>query len=65
MANLHELLPFPNRVYTADARDLFEGTGIDLDVIAPVVDGKFISGFVRAEKPKASQVACCSATCCS
>ncbi|MEK9142920.1 MAG: arsenite methyltransferase [Nitrospirota bacterium] len=54
------------RVYTAaDARDLFEGTGIDLDAIAPVVDGKFISGFVRAVKPETSQAACCSATCCS
>jgi SAM-dependent methyltransferase len=56
----------PTRVYTAaDARDLFEGIGIDLDAIAPVVDGKFISGFVRATKPKASSVACCSTTCCS
>jgi arsenite methyltransferase len=54
------------RVYSAaDARDLFEGTGIDLDTIAPVVDGKFISGFVRATKPQASPAACCSATCCS
>ena len=56
----------PTRVYTAaDARDLFEGTDINLDAIAPVVDGKFISGFVRATKPEASPAACCSATCCS
>ena len=56
----------PTRVYTAaDARDLFEGTGIDLDTIAPVVNGKFISGFVRATKPELSQAACCSATCCA
>lgn len=56
----------PTRVYTAaDARDLFEGTDINLDAIAPVIDGKFISGFVRATKPEASPAACCSATCCS
>jgi len=56
----------PTRVYTAaDARELFEGTAIDLDAIAPAVDGKFISGFVRASKPGANQEACCSATCCS
>lgn len=53
----------PTRVYTtADARELFEGTGIDLDAIAPAVDGKFISGFVRATKPKA---ACCAPSCCA
>jgi len=53
----------PTRVYTAaDARELFEGTGIDLEAIAPVVDGKFISGFVRAVKPN---VACCAPSCCA
>ncbi len=56
----------PTRVYTAaDARELFEGTDLDLNAIAPLVDGKFLSGFVRATKPKASPVACCSTTCCS
>ncbi|HMS83818.1 MAG TPA: arsenite methyltransferase [Nitrospira sp.] len=56
----------PTRVYTAaDARELFEGTGIDLETIAQVVDGKFLSGFVRATKPEASSAACCSTTCCS
>lgn len=56
----------PTRVYTAaDARELFEGTGIDLDALAPIVDGKFISGFVRASKPEASPAACCSTACCS
>lgn len=54
------------RVYsTADARDLFEGTGLDAEALAPLVDGKFISGFVRATKPLVSQPACCSTTCCS
>jgi arsenite methyltransferase len=54
------------RVYTtADARELFDGTDIDLDTIAPLVDGKFISGFVRASKPGAKEAACCSPGCCS
>jgi len=54
------------RVYTAaDARDLFEGTGLDIETIAPLVDGKFISGFVRATKPAAQAAACCSTTCCA
>lgn len=54
------------RVYsTADARDLFDGTGLDVEALAPLVDGKFISGFVRATKPLVSQAACCSTTCCS
>jgi len=54
------------RVYTtADARDLFEGTGLDVETIAPLVDGKFISGFVRAIKPAAQPAACCATTCCS
>jgi SAM-dependent methyltransferase len=55
----------PTRIYTAaDARDLFEGTGLDLEGIAPLVDGKFISAFVRATKPAAKPSACCSSTCC-
>ena len=56
----------PTRVYTAvDARDLFDGTGINLEDIAPLVDGKFMSGFVRATKREASPAACCSASCCA
>jgi SAM-dependent methyltransferase len=56
----------PTRVYTtADVRDLLEGTGLDVERIAPLVAGKFISGFVRASKPMADQAACCSTNCCS
>lgn len=54
------------RVYrAADARDLFEGTGVDVEAIVPLVDGKFISGFVRAIKPVVSPAACCATTCCA
>jgi arsenite methyltransferase len=42
----------PTRVYyVADARELLASKGIDVDAIAPLVDGKFMSAFVRAKKP--------------
>jgi SAM-dependent methyltransferase len=42
----------PTRVYKAeDARDLLCGCGLVPEEIAPQVDGKFISAFVRARKP--------------
>ncbi len=42
----------PTRVYRADdARDLIAAAGLDADAIAPQVDGKFFSGFIRASKP--------------
>jgi arsenite methyltransferase len=43
----------PTRVYrAADARTFLEGHGIDVDEIAPLVDGRFYSGFIRATKPR-------------
>jgi ubiquinone/menaquinone biosynthesis C-methylase UbiE len=42
----------PTRVYRVeDARDFLAGAGLDADAIAPHVDGKFMSAFVRATKP--------------
>ena len=44
----------PTRVYhAADAREFLEGHGIDVDRVAPLVDGRFFSGFIRATKPGA------------
>ena len=44
----------PTRIYRVeDARELLAGAGIDADAIAPQVDGKFMSAFVRARKPAA------------
>ena len=46
----------PTRVYDInDARQFLAGQGSDVDVIAPQVAGKFMSAFIRAERPKA----CC------
>ncbi len=54
----------PTRVYRVeDARELWTAEGIDVDSIAPQVDGKFMSAFVRATKPAAKE--CCSSACCS
>lgn len=42
----------PTRIYRADdARAFLEGAGLDVGAIAPEVDGKFMSAFVRARKP--------------
>ena len=42
----------PTRVYQIeDAREFLSGQGLDVDAIAPQVDGKFLSAFVRATKP--------------
>jgi arsenite methyltransferase len=44
----------PTRIYsTEDAREFLAGAGLDVDSIAPHVDGKFMSAFVRARKPLA------------
>jgi SAM-dependent methyltransferase len=45
----------PTRVYrTEDAKEFLDREGIDASAIAPVVDGKFMSAFVRARKPTAA-----------
>jgi arsenite methyltransferase len=51
----------PTRVYTeAEARQALSGESVDVDSIAPQIDGKFISAFVRATKP----APCCGPGCC-
>ncbi|MFC5862798.1 arsenite methyltransferase [Acidicapsa dinghuensis] len=47
----------PTRVYNIeDARIFLNGQGIDVDVIAPQVEDKFMSAFVRAIKPAPSSI---------
>src|SRR3954471_10784778 len=57
----------PTRVYNIeDARAFLSTEGVDVDAIAAQVEGKFISGFVRATKPTIPTIpSCCSATCCN
>jgi hypothetical protein len=52
----------PTRVYSIeDARHFLVEAGIDVDAIAPLVDGKFMSAFIRAAKPSGG---CCAPGCC-
>jgi SAM-dependent methyltransferase len=52
----------PTRIYDVnDARAFLSGEGIDVDAIAPEVEGKFMSAFVRAVKP----ATCCAPGCCA
>jgi arsenite methyltransferase len=54
----------PTRIYRVeDAREFLCDQNIDADAIAPHVDGKFMSAFVRALKPQAKEP-CCGPTCC-
>ncbi len=57
----------PTRIYrVADAREFLSEKGLDVDALAPEVDGKFLSAFVRAVKPIEAQTAksCCGPECC-
>jgi arsenite methyltransferase len=54
----------PTRVYKVeDAREFLSGQGLDVDALAPRVDGKFLSAFIRAVKPVSAK-SCCGPTCC-
>jgi arsenite methyltransferase len=52
----------PTRIYNVeDARAFLTGQGVDVDAIAPQVEGKFMSAFIRAAKP----ASCCAPGCCA
>jgi SAM-dependent methyltransferase len=54
----------PTRVYSIeDARQFLAADGIDVDAIAPRVENKFMSAFIRAVKPAPKE--CCGPACCS
>jgi len=53
----------PTREYDVeDARHFLTEAGVDVDAIAPLVHKKFMSGFIRGSKPKAT---CCGPDCCA
>jgi len=54
-----EVIAFGN-----EARKMQGREARDVAVIAPLVDGKFVSAFVRAVKPVANNAACCAPGCC-
>jgi SAM-dependent methyltransferase len=54
----------PWRVYhVEDARAFLTDQGVDVDQMAPQVDGTFASAFIRARKPEAKS--CCGPGCCA
>jgi len=55
VAGFRRIAVEPTRVYDVDAaRRFLAGQGIDADAVAPLVKGKFMSAFIRAEKPFAA-----------
>lgn len=58
----------PTRIYRVeDAREFLAGQGLDVEALAPQVDGKFLSAFIRAVKPASpkTQAPCCGPRCCN
>src|ERR1700683_3908970 len=63
-AGFEDITVEPTRAYRIeDAREFLAGQNIDVDAIAPQVDGKFMSAFVRAVKPQKA-APCCGPSCC-
>jgi arsenite methyltransferase len=62
-AGFEDVTVEPTRVYNVeDARKFLTEAGVDVDAIAPQVNDRFFSAFVRANKPK---TACCQPGCCT
>jgi ubiquinone/menaquinone biosynthesis C-methylase UbiE len=62
LAGFAQISMEPTREYSIeDARGFLTEAGIDVDAIAPLVEGKFMSAFIRATKPGSG---CCSPGCC-
>jgi SAM-dependent methyltransferase len=61
----------PTRIYSVeDAREFLTGKGVDVDALAPQVEGKFMGAFIRAVKPSdparnAKTEGCCAPDCCA
>ena len=55
----------PTRIYKVEeARDFLTAAGLDVSEVASLIDGKFMSAFVRATKPH-PKTACCGPSCCA
>ncbi|MDO8356147.1 MAG: arsenite methyltransferase [Nitrospirota bacterium] len=56
-AGFHDIEIVPTRIYRAeDAKDFLAGAGLNVEVLAPQMDGKFMSAFIRARKPLESEL---------
>ena len=55
----------PTRVYQVEeAREFLQTSGLNVDEVTPQIENKFVSAFIRAEKPLANN-ACCGTACCT
>jgi SAM-dependent methyltransferase len=51
-AGFDEITVEPTRIYhMEEARNFLAGSGVDVDTVVSLVDGKFMSAFIRATKP--------------
>jgi SAM-dependent methyltransferase len=56
----------PTRIYrAADARQFLDEARLADDEMLARIDGRFMSAFIRAQKPIRAPQACCGPTCCS
>jgi arsenite methyltransferase len=62
-AGFSEVEVEPWRIYSVeDARSFLTDTGLGVDRLAPEVEGRFASAFIRARKPEVKS--CCGPECC-
>lgn len=51
-AGFRDIEIVPTRIYRAeDAKEFLVGAGLNVEALAPQIDGKFMSAFIRARKP--------------
>ena len=56
----------PTRIYGSDdARQFLGEGGLSDESVLAQIDGRFMSAFVRAQKPIAAARTCCASTCCA
>jgi arsenite methyltransferase len=55
----------PTRIYRIeDAREFLSNQNVDVDAVAPQIDGKLMSAFIRAVKAQPEK-SCCGPSCCN
>jgi ubiquinone/menaquinone biosynthesis C-methylase UbiE len=56
----------PTRVYrAADAKQFLDDAGLSDQAVVAQIDGRFMSAFIRAQKPLRATKTCCGPTCCA
>ena len=56
-AGFRDIEIVPTRIYRAeDAKDFLAGAGLNVEALAPQIDGKFMSAFICARKPLESEL---------